>query len=173
LARLKQRQAINFPRHSSPYASLILAPAIRKMDPLSVMASVVGLITAAGTISSTLSTVRSSLSDAPRLLDQVLSEVKEVEISLSAVHKFLLEISSAARRRIALIQLDHLIATLIEAVLTFSELEALVKPLAARSDMSIVERFKWAWKEDSISNIMQRLQRHKSSLSLMLNIVQW
>lgn len=143
------------------------------MDPLSVMASVVGLLTAAGAVASILSTVKSSISDAPRLLDHVLREVKDVEIVLSAIHKFLIGISSAPIRRIALIQVDQLIATLTESVLTFSELEALVKPLEARSGNSLWERVKWAWKEDTVSDILQRLQRHKSSLSLMLNIVQW
>jgi hypothetical protein len=143
------------------------------MDPLSVMASVVGLLTAAGTVTSILSTVKSSISDTPRLIDRILSEVKEVEISLSAVHRFLLGIRTAPIHRIAMIQLDHLIATLTESVLTFSELEALVKPLATGPKTSILERIKWAWKEDAVSGIMQRLERHKSSFSLMLNIAQW
>jgi hypothetical protein len=143
------------------------------MDPLSVMASVVGLLTAASNVSSILSAIKSSMKDTPQLVNHVLSEVKEVEISLSAVHKFLQGITSAPRRRIALIQLDQLIATLTEAVLTFSELEALVTPLATKSKVSIMERLKLAWKEDVVSSIMQRLQRHKSSLSLMLNILQW
>jgi hypothetical protein len=143
------------------------------MDPLSVMASVVGLLTAAGNVSSILSAVKSSMKDTPQLVHYVLSEVKEVEISLSAIHRFLLGIASAPRRRTALIQVGELIATLTEAVLTFSELEALVAPLAMQSKISTVQRLQWAWKEDVVSSIMQRLQRHKSSLSLMLNIVQW
>jgi hypothetical protein len=141
------------------------------MDTLSVAASVVGLLTAAGTISSILSTIKPSINDVPRLMVHVLSEVKEVEISLSAMHKFLTEISSAPIRRIALIQVDQLLVTLTESMLTFSELEAFVKPLAERSEISLRERVKWVWKEDVVSDIMQRLQRHKSSLSLMLNIV--
>jgi hypothetical protein len=35
------------------------------------------------------------------------------------------------------------------------------------------DRMKLAWKEDTISSILTRLDRHKSSLSLMLTIVQW
>jgi hypothetical protein len=143
------------------------------MDPLSVMASVVGLLTAASNVSSILTAIKSGTKEAPQLVNHVLSEVKEVEISLSAIHKFLQGITSAPRRRIALIQLDQLIATLTDAVLTFSELEALVTPLEMRSKISTIERLKWVSKGDAISNIMQRLQRHKSSLSLMLNIVQW
>jgi hypothetical protein len=159
--------------HQFPHILPTSVVALQEMDPLGVLASVVGLLTAAGTVSSILNTIRSNINDAPRLVDKVLSEVNDVEVSLSAVHKFLLGMSSAPRRRIALIQLDQLIATLTSAVLTFSELEALVIPLAVRSEMSIMERAKWAWKEDRVSSIVQRLQHHKSSLSLMLNIVQW
>jgi hypothetical protein len=143
------------------------------MDPLSVIASVVGLLTAAKTVTSILSTIKSSISDTPHLIDSILSEVKEVEISLSAVHRFLLDIRKAPTQRRAMIQLDHLVATLTESVLTFSELEALVKPFATGPKTSILERIKWAWKEDAVSGIVQRLERHKSSFSLMLNIAQW
>jgi hypothetical protein len=156
---------------SSCFSTVYCRPS--KMDPLSVMASVVGLLTAAANVSSMLSAIKSSVKDAPQLLNYVLSEVKEVEISLSAIHKFLQGVASAPRQRIALIQLDQLIATLTEAVLTFSELEALVTPLAMQSKVPTMERVKWALKEETVSSIMQRLQRHKSSLSLMLNIVQW
>jgi len=143
------------------------------MDPLSVIASVFGLLTAANKVSSMLFAIISSTKDAPQFVSHIISEVKEVEISLFAIYRLLQGISSAPRRRIALIQLDQLIATLTEAVLTFSELEALVTPIAKQSKVSTTERLKWVLKEDTVSNIVQRLQRHKSSLSLMLNIVQW
>jgi hypothetical protein len=65
------------------------------MDPLSVIALVVRLLTAAGTVTSILSIVKSSISDTLRLIDSILSEVKEVEISFSAVHRFLLGIRTA------------------------------------------------------------------------------
>jgi hypothetical protein len=117
------------------------------MDPLSVTASVVGLLGAARQIASILYKVQSGLKDG---------------------------IDSAPRRRISMIQVDQLVATLSDAVLTFSELEALVHPLATVSlNPSLVERMKWVWKEDTIGNIMLRLDRHKASLTLMLTIVHW
>jgi hypothetical protein len=143
------------------------------MDPLSILASVVGLLTAAGKVSSILTTISSNIKEAPQHVDDMLSEVNDLKISLSALHKFLLGIALAPRRRMALIQLDQLIATLTESVLTFSELEALLTPFAASSEISITKCAKWAWKEETVSRIMQRLQRHKLSLCLMLNIVQW
>ena len=143
------------------------------MDPLSILASVVGLVNAAGKISSILAITLSNVHESPQLMQDVLSEVNDVKIFLSALQRFLFGISSAPRRRVALITLHQLIATLTEAVFTFSELEDLLAPFAASCEISIIERARWAMKEETISRIIQRLQRHKSSLSLMLNIVQW
>ena len=143
------------------------------MDPLSVTASVVGLLAAAGKIAFVLSTIRSSLSHAPQSVDQLLSLVRELKICFSSVHNFLIGLSLAPKRRINMIQVEDLVITLTESVLTFSELEALVSPYGGVSGMTILERLKFSWDEDGISSIMQRLDRHKSSLSLMLNIIQW
>jgi hypothetical protein len=143
------------------------------MDPLSILVSVIGLVNAAGKVSSILTTIALTINEVPQLVGDVLSEVNDVRISLSALHKFLLGMASVPRRRIALIQLDQLVATLTESVLTFSELEDLLAPFVASSGIPIMNRAKWIRREEAISRIMQRLQRHKSSLSLMLNIVQW
>ncbi|KAH6682774.1 hypothetical protein B0J14DRAFT_574349 [Halenospora varia] len=142
------------------------------MDPLSVTASVIGLLAATGKVVSVLNKVKSSLGSASQLVDQLLSQIKEVEISLFAVDNLLVGIQSAPRRRIAMIQVDQLVATLTETVLTFSELEAMVTPLERRSDIPLLERWKWVWKEEVVTSVMLRLDRHKASLSLMLTIVQ-
>jgi hypothetical protein len=144
------------------------------MDPLSVTASVVGLLGAARQIASILYKVQSGLKDAPRSMHQLLSQLNELRYTFDAVNYLLIGIDSAPRRRISMIQVDQLVATLSDAVLTFSELEALVHPLATVSlNPSLVERMKWVWKEDTIGNIMLRLDRHKASLTLMLTIVHW
>jgi hypothetical protein len=39
--------------------------------------------------------------------------------------------------------------------------------------MRILDRAKWLWKEQNITRLCQRLQDHKSSLSLMLTILTW
>ena len=99
-------------------------------------------------------------------MSHVLSEVNEVKIALSAIQKFLVGVPSAARKRTSLIQLDQLIATLTEAVLTFSELEAVVAPLAKKSNVSMLERLKWVLEENksqllckdySVTNHLYRL----------------
>jgi hypothetical protein len=144
------------------------------MDSINVMTSLVGLLGSAGNVVVLLLAVKKNLRKAPLLIDQVLSQVKELENLLSAVQSFLLGISSAPRKRVSMIRVNQLVATLSEAVLTFSELEALAASVAKeRGKPAIIPRLTALWKEEEVTSIMLRLERHKSSLSLMLNIAQW
>jgi hypothetical protein len=143
------------------------------MDPLSITASVVGLLTAAGSVASILSKVKAAIGDAPRLMDQLLLQVNELETVFSVVNQFLVGITEAPRQRTSMIQVDQLVATLTEAILTFSELGALIALLGEGSEISMRRRMKLAWKDEKLSSIMLRLDRHKTSLSLMLTVVQW
>jgi hypothetical protein len=89
------------------------------------------------------------------------------------MRQLLSRLGSARRGRIALIQIGQLVATLTEAVLTFSDLETKIPPFAISSNPSLAERVKLARNNDDIIQVVERLQWYKSSLSLMLNIVQW
>jgi len=144
------------------------------MDPLDVATSLVGLLGSAGKVAALLLAVRKGISEAPQMMDQMISQVGELQISLSAVQSFLLGISSASRGRISMIRVEQLVAILTEAVLTFSELEALVTSIVQdKGRLPIMSRLMSLWKEDVVTSIMLRMERHKSSLSLMLNIAQW
>ncbi len=156
------------------------------MDPLSVMASVAGLLAAAAKVTKSLTWLTSSMKDAPALAHSALSEVEAIRAALFSMQRFLVGVAEGPiqLRRAAFIQLDQLIAVLTDAVLTFSDLEALV---CSSSDVPAAEnqndrlarfsglgaRAKLVWKQDEIAHAVGRLQQHKASLSLMLNIVQW
>jgi len=144
------------------------------MDPIDVATSLVGLLGSAGKVMALLVTVKKSIDEAPQLMDQMISQVRELEISLSAVQSFLRGIMSAPRGRLSMIRVEQLVALLTEAVLTFSELEALVTSIAKeKGRLPIMSQLTTLWKEDVVASILLRLERHKSSLSLMLNITQW
>jgi hypothetical protein len=144
------------------------------MDPINVATSLVGLLGSAGRVVVLLLAVKKSIGEAPRMMNQMVSQVRELEICLSAVQSFLLGINSAPRRRISMIRVEQLVAILTEAVLTFSELEVLVTSIAKdKGRLPVTSRLTTLWKEDVVTSIMLRLERHKSSLSLMLNIAQW
>jgi len=142
-------------------------------DLLSITAGVVGLLSAAGQVGSVLLKIKSSMHNAPNSIQHILSQVRELEICFAAVHQFIIGATPASPGRLSMIGVDQLVATLTESVLTFSELEDIITPFAIGSETSIRMRVKWMWKEDDASRIMRQLDRHKVSLSLMLNIVQW
>ncbi|ORY08220.1 hypothetical protein BCR34DRAFT_570096 [Clohesyomyces aquaticus] len=144
------------------------------MDPLSVTASIVGILAAAGKIAESLRVVISTAKEAPWVITALLAEVNDVHAVVSSLQTLLSDLQSAPPRRAALIQLDRLIATLTDTVLTFSELEAIVTPLAVTKGQKfpLRTRLKWTRVEGNCSKIVEKLQRHKSSISLMLNIFQ-
>jgi hypothetical protein len=98
-----------------------------------------------------------------------------MRLALISVEKLILDVSSVPRKRKALVEVEHLVITLTESVITFSDLEALVSPFVTDSviDTSAWKRLKWAWKEEKVSLSIQRLESHKSSIIMMLSILQW
>jgi hypothetical protein len=158
--------------HSLPYSPRASAVT---MDPLSITASIAGLLGISGKIYSILSEFVSNVKDAPRSVQTAMFAVEEMRLALISVEKLILDVPSVPRKRKALVEVDHLVITLTESVITFSDLEALVSPFVTDSviDTSAWKRLKWAWKEEKVSLSIQRLESHKSSIIMMLSILQW
>ncbi|KAF2105386.1 hypothetical protein BDV96DRAFT_375446 [Lophiotrema nucula] len=144
------------------------------MDPLSITASIVGILAAAGKLSELLSSIISTTKDAPQVVSALVHEVKDIQAALSSLQVLLDDLSSSPKRRTALIQIDSLIVTFTESVVTFSELERIISPFAASTSgkLPLRTRLKWARAEGTCLKVAERLQRHKSSITLMLNILQ-
>ncbi|KAI4255859.1 MAG: hypothetical protein L6R42_006533 [Xanthoria sp. 1 TBL-2021] len=144
-------------------------------EALSLAAGVIGVLTAAGQISSLLLQFTKSSKDAPQIACAVLSEVDDIRGVLLHLQSFLLSDESSDQSRTQLLQVDQVVAIMTGCVNTFSELEQLLDRLTVTGweakGMNILDRAKWARKEKAISNLMQRLQNHKASLSLILNVL--
>ncbi|KAF9776261.1 hypothetical protein IL306_005581, partial [Fusarium sp. DS 682] len=67
----------------------------------------------------------------------------------------------------SLIQLDHLSIVITHSVITISELESII----CRED-SLMNRFRWVWNEKKVLTLMPRLETQKSSLALMVAVLQ-
>lgn len=65
---------------------------------------------------------------------------------------------------------EHVVTIVSGCVMTFSELEKSLDELRTEN-MRTFDRLKWAKKEADILPFVQRLQNHKASLSLMLNVL--
>lgn len=143
------------------------------MDPLSVSASIIGVLGAAATVSSVLITFVQSTKAAPKLAQTVLSEVNGLRVILSHLQTYLLGAASPSKSRASLILVEQVLVALAECVTTFSELEDALGTSKNDAEMSTLDRVRWAMKESKISDIQGRLQSNKASLTMMLTILQW
>ena len=142
-------------------------------DPLSVAASVVGLLTAAAQISQTLYSVTKRVKKAPKECKDAKAEVDEIRNILSQLQLFVLGATKASTSRTSLILVDQVVATLVATVTTFSELDVFVETLDSDEKMGLMDRVRWLTKEKDLKDLIQKLQLHKSSMSLMLTILTW
>ncbi|KAI0144646.1 Rho GTPase activation protein [Xylariaceae sp. FL1272] len=140
-------------------------------DPLSVSASVVGLIGAGAKISQALAHVVSKARHAPKECKNLRIEVDTIQAILSQLQLFLLGNRRAPRSRTSLILVDQVIATLAACVTTFSELDIFTEALQSDHDLGILDRLRWVAKEGEVKDLLTRLESHKSSLNLMLMIL--
>ena len=143
------------------------------MDPLSVSASIIGVLGAAAKVASVLIAFVQSTKSAPKLAQTVLSEVNGLSAILTHLQTYLLGVVSPSESRTSLILVEQVIVTLAECVTTFSELEDALGTSKNDGEMGMLDRVRWAMKESKISSIQGRLQSNKSSLTLMLTIYQW
>jgi len=139
-------------------------------DPLSIAASVAGLAAVAGKVVKILYNFVSDIDDAPQLARSTLGTVSETRLALEAIQHLFETIESVSAWRKTLICLDHVGLTLSNCIMTLSELEALV---VIDDDAGIFQRMHWVRAEGKIERLLPRLESQKTSLSLMVTVLQW
>lgn len=142
------------------------------MDPLSVSASVLGILGAAHQVSSFLIKFTKDTRSAPQLAQSVLAEVNSTTVILSQLQTFLLGTVTASKAGASLVLVEQVIVVLTECVKTFSELEDVLETSKNAQEVHGIDRAKWALKEPKINTIQQRLQSNKINLTLMLTVLQ-
>ncbi|KAH7176269.1 ras family-domain-containing protein [Dactylonectria macrodidyma] len=146
------------------------------MDPLSAIASVAGIATAAGEVAKILGLYITAAKDAPKIAAQLSSEVLATQTILSALEQLASNISTRNVKYASLIQVDQLIAVLTDGVLIFSELEAVLQTLPPPEPISPRGRLwlsmQWVRKNSSLTAIFTRLQAFKLSINCILSILQ-
>lgn len=138
---------------------------------MEVAASVVGLLTAGAQITLILQSFIESAINAPALARRIHHEVHEFEIILSKLQPIVL--GPLDRSRASLIDIHHLSFTLAGCVCTFSELEKQVSELKCTGKMDFTDRIRWSRAESTFKPLIERLQSHKASLTLILTILTW
>lgn len=140
------------------------------MDPLSVAASVVGLLMAGGKIA----TLLQRLINKPSIAQTVGVEIDHFVVVLTRLRPFVLGASSADQSRTSMIEVQQIQIILTGCVLTVSELQAAVERLSQPTGgVGIRSRVRWALAEPTITDLVQRLRDHKCSLTLVLTVLTW
>ena len=143
------------------------------MDPLSVSASIFGLISAAAQVSCLLKALIDSAKEAPMSANGVLVEIQDISICLHQLQSFLLGTQEAPRSRKSLIMVEQVIIVLTDCVSIFSELEQTLETTKADRPMRVIDRFRWIAKEKIILKHLGHLQASKGSLNLILTTLTW
>ena len=159
-------------------------------DLLSITSAIAGLLTLTARVATTACALCSAVKDAPASIRQIEEEMSDLNLVFCQVQLFIGGSRKVPKKsRLALISLHQLMATLSGCVLMCSALDKKLSDVACPRESSVhrgttsasgnkagllVEKIKWAlWKEAEVKELVEDLQRHKLSLNLMLNIIQW
>ena len=143
------------------------------MDPLSVSASVIGILTVCAKLSSLLSDFVRNTRQAPGSALAVLNEVNALRAALSLLQSYLHGDTDLSNSRGSLILVEQVTVTLAECVTTVSELEETLGTSSCGAEMGVFNQLKWASKESRLAAVEHKLRGTKASLTLMLTILQW
>lgn len=143
------------------------------MDPLSVAASVTGLLMAGVQISSALQTLISDSAATAITAQTITQELHDFSIILSQLQHLILGAAFSSHHRASMIDADHLIIVIMGCVCTFSELEKEVSGLGSWEEMNFWDRRKWTKAGSKLGPLVQRLQNQKLSLNLIMATLTW
>jgi hypothetical protein len=143
-------------------------------DPLSISASIAGLISLSTVVYQTLSNFADKVDKAPKSAQEILYAVAEMRLALVSMSELVDKFSRISARRKAMVQLDHLVISLSRAVMTFTDLELFLSDWPEISSMqsSAWRRIRWAMKEDKATHLLKRLSENRMALIFILSILQ-
>lgn len=151
-------------------------------DPVSLAASITGLVTISCKIAQVAKKVYDSGKDARTSILRIKEEMDTLHLIFCQVQ--VLVQKRPRKSRLTLISVHHLLTILTGCMLYFSSLDEKLSAVAALAPganafnsspaRKIVARAEWSvWTEAEIAVIIENLERQKSSLVLMLTIINW
>lgn len=143
------------------------------MDPLSVAASITGLLAAAAKITSVVTSFIEKERDAPASAHSVLTEVSDLSLCLAQLAPFIRGTKTAERSRRDAISVEQVVIISTSLVMSVSELEKLLNSFKLDLPMSTMAKIHWARNSEKFNKILTRIQASKSSLNLILTIFTW
>jgi len=143
------------------------------MDPLSVLASVTGILNVAAKVTQVLSDFIQKERGAPTSCRNIIAEVSALSVCLAQLAPILQGTEQAPQSRQAAISLGQVIVVNTSCVLTLSELEKILDSFKLNQPMPTLDKVRWTRTEPTIIGILDRIRASKSSLNLILTILTW
>jgi hypothetical protein len=143
-------------------------------DPLSIAASIGGLVALAGQLYVSLDSFISNIRDAPSHARIISAEIKAFRNALEALQELVNNPHFHRNPRGALISADYVVVSFTDAVKLFSELEQVITPLTSYApELNFAAKAQWVRKKTRLGELIGRLQWQKNTLVLHLNILKW
>lgn len=159
-------------------------------DPLSVAASITGLIGITVKIAQVAKQLYDSAKDAPNSVLRLKDEMDNLNMIFCEVQALTESVSRrrhrAKKSRLSMVPLHHLLTILTGCMLYYSSLDERLRKVAGiaagntqptsslSSASRVVAQIKWSvWTEAEVAVIFENLERHKTSLIMMLTILNW
>ncbi|KAF3176743.1 hypothetical protein TWF751_003068 [Orbilia oligospora] len=143
------------------------------MTTVGIVAAVVGIITGGGKAVKWLCGTIETIGDAPDSMITVMTKMQETVSIVNGLHQLLSSKSATDSAKPLLISVEQLENTIIGIMLCFSKLEKKMKfarDIENGNTKGLV-RAKWLYHEKAIKELIERLNSHKISLSMMLQLL--
>ena len=141
------------------------------MEPISVAASIYGLMEACRKVIRFLT----STADAPQSAQTVLGEVQSLQPLFRQLNGLISGRFQQSISRREMIYLDNLVVTLPAFICVFGELDGVLANLEVQEGqvLTVWNKARWAAEEENIGKILRDLKVNKGALEVMLSIYYW
>ncbi|KAK6498248.1 hypothetical protein TWF506_004487 [Arthrobotrys conoides] len=143
------------------------------MATVGIIAAVVGIVTGGGKAVKWLYETIETIGDAPESMTAVMIKMEETVSIVNGLHEFLKSKGGRDSTKPLLISIEQLEKTIIGIMLCFSRLEKKMKfarDPRTRNTKGLL-RTKWLCREGTIKELIEQLNSHKLSLSMMLQLL--
>ena len=143
------------------------------MDPLSVIASITGILAVAAKITTALAAFIEKDRDAPKSIRRVLIELSDLRVCLDQLAPFIRGIRDAEESRKEGFSVEQVVVISTSRILNISELDKMLDSFRLDQPMSTIARLRWTKNKEKVDKILTHIRASKSSLSLILTIFTW
>lgn len=140
------------------------------MEPLSVAASIIGILATSAKIVTVVTDLVRREKDTPQSLHRVLTEVSELNTCLAQLAPFIQGAKSTDRGRKDTISLEQVVVINTSLVLNMSELDKTLDSYNLGDKISKFNRMRWMMDETKILEILNSVRASKASLNLILTL---